>query len=91
MGMGDTATNLHVCTLMQVRKNVPCAPFVTEIRVTFAKTGSGQPCGKHRFCFKEEGVVSQNAFIMSGEEKFKAWLLDYVGGAKNATFCAIYV
>ncbi len=38
MGMGDTATNLHVCTLMQ------------------------------------------NAFIMSGEEKFKTWLLNYVGG-----------
>jgi hypothetical protein len=53
--MGDTATNLHVCTLMQVRKNVPCAPFVTEIRVTFAKTGSGQPCGKHRFLFQRGG------------------------------------
>ena len=38
MGMGDTATNLHVCTMMQ------------------------------------------NAFIMSGNEKFKQWLLNYVTG-----------
>ena len=37
MGMGDTATNLHVCTMMQ------------------------------------------NAFIMSGKDKFKDWLLEYVG------------